>query len=383
MDVPPERCAYIGDQPHRDVAAARKAGFARTVILRGQKYHSDLQPGDALSPDHTIENLKELLDIFPPRSKEKRQTPTTDGPVYDASLSTMWAKHNFPVLGDFFLAAQRLGFSKIELNHRVNSRMLDSVDLSNYRISGIHEPCPADISVETLKGRDWMISSQDEECRQQGVASIKRSIDLAATLSVQTVVMHTGHVSLDTTLEKKLRQLFQSGLKDSAEYLETKSLMIEERLKLSAPRFEAVVKSVKELLSAAPRGVRLGLENRYHYFDIPTPDEMSELLALADPDLLGLIYDVGHATVNDRLGFFPGDGWLRRFGDRIFGTHLHDVIGISDHHAPGMGDVDFRRVAEYLPSQAFRTLEVLSVITPQQIKTGLNKLVEAGCVTLV
>jgi sugar phosphate isomerase/epimerase len=125
------------------------------------------------------------------------------------------------------------------------------------------------------------------------------------------------------------------------------------------------------------------LENRYHYFDIPTPDEMSELLALADPDLLGLIYDVGHATVNDRLGFFPGDGWLKRFGDRIFGTHLHDVIGISDHHAPGMGDVDFRRVAEYLPSQAFRTVEVLSVITPQQIKTGLNKLVEAGCVTLV
>jgi putative hydrolase of the HAD superfamily len=382
MDVPPERCAYIGDQPLRDVAAARKAGFARTIILRGQKYNQDLQSGDAFSPDHSIGNLKELLEIFPPYS-EKRQSLATARPVYDASLSTMWAKDNFLALGDFFLAAQRLGFPRIELNHRVNSSMLDSVDLSKYKISSIHEPCPAEISVETLKGRDWMISSPDEESRQEGVASILRSMDLATTLGVRTVVMHTGHVSLDTTLEKKLRQLFQSGLKDSVEYLETKSLMIEKRLEISAPHFEAVAKSLKELLNAAPPGIRLGLENRYHYFDIPTPDEMSKLLALAGSDFLGLIYDVGHATVNDRLGFFPGDVWLKRFGDRIFGTHLHDVIGITDHQAPGMGDVDFHGVAQYLPRQAFRTLEVLSVITPQQIKTGLNKLVETGCVTLV
>ncbi len=262
--------------------------------------------------------------------------------------------------------------------------MLASVDITKWEISSIHEPCPADISVDTLKQRDWMISSPAEECRQQGVAAIKRSIELAAALSIRTVVVHAGHVSLDTTLEKKLRNLYQAGLKEEDEYQETKNRMVENRLQLIGPRFEAVAKSLKELLSyAAHKGVRLGLENRYHYFDIPTPDEMSALLELADPDRLGFIYDVGHATVNDRLGFFPNEMWLKRFGRRILGTHLHDVIGITDHHAPGMGDVDFRMVAAYLPSQAFRTLEVLSIVTPQQIKAGLNQLVEAGCVSLI
>ena len=127
-------------------------------------------------------------------------------------FSTMWAKNNFPILSDFCLAVERLGFSKIELNHQINSTKLSSVDLPKYVISGIHEPCPADISVETLKGHDWMISSTDEDCRQQGVASIKRSIELAGKLAVQMVVVHCGHVSLDMVLEKKLRGLFESRL---------------------------------------------------------------------------------------------------------------------------------------------------------------------------
>lgn len=384
MGVRPEHCAYIGDQPSRDVAAAREAGFARTVILRDPKSPPDLPQDAALIPDDYIVNLNELLELFPARSKPKGKRPPADSPLYDASLSTMWARNKFSVLSDFFLAAGRLGFTKIELNHQIDSGMLSSVDLGKYTISSVHEPCPADISMETLKARDWMISSLDENCRQQGMTAIKRSIELASTLSVRTVVVHSGQVSLDMVLENKLRHLFHAGLTETAQYQETKRLIMERRLKLSGPCLEAVGKSLKELVDYASRfGVRLGLENRYHYFDIPTQEEMSALLALAEPDRLGFIYDVGHATALDRLGFFPNEMWLKRFGGRIFGTHLHDVIGISDHYAPGLGDVDFRMVAGYLPKDSFRTIEVMSINTPEQIKTGLIKLVDTGCVNLI
>jgi HAD superfamily hydrolase (TIGR01549 family) len=384
LGINPDRCAYIGDRPEWDVVAARSAGFARTVILRLPHKPLPESVSPEQTPDFFIDNLKELLELFPARVKAKGKQKMADNLVYAASLSTMWGKSNFPVLSDFFLAAGRLGFQKIELNHQVDSEMLGSVDLGKYQISSIHEPCPADIPIDTLKGRDWMISSQDEDCRQQGVEVVKRSIDLAVAFSVQTVVVHAGHVSLDMVLEKKLRRLFQADLAGSAEYQETKKLMMDRRLSLISPCLEKVVKSLKELLQYASRyGVLLGLENRYHYFDIPSPDEMSALLALAEPDRLGFIYDVGHAMVMDRLGFFPNDVWLKRFGDRISGIHLHDVIGITDHHAPGLGEVDFRMVARYLPNEAFRTIEVMSFNSPEQIKTGLRKLVDAGCVNLI
>ena len=140
-----------------------------------------------------------------------------------------------------------------------------------------------------------------------------------------------------------------------------------------------------ELLDYAARlNIRLGIENRFHYFDIPTFDEMGELLDLAGPDRLGLVYDIGHAQVQDRLGFCPHQSWLDNFARRIIGVHIHDVKGILDHLAPGLGDVDFRKIGPLLsPQDSFRTVEILSANTPEQIKTGLKILVDAGCVNLL
>ncbi len=307
--------------------------------------------------------------------------PFAKGIVYDASLSTMWAKNNFPVFTDFFEAATRLGFSKVELNHQINSKMLSGVDLSKYVIGSIHEPCPADISVETLKLRDWLISSPDENCRQQGVTAVKRSLDLAKELSAQTIVIHCGHISPDMKLENKLRNLYSTNMVNSGEYKETMALMVNKRRDLIAPCMEAVEKSLKELLQYAGQyGIRLGLENRYHYFDIPSQDEMAQLLELANPDQLGFIYDTGHAQAMGNMGFYPQKAWLDRFSIRILGTHLHDVIGITDHYAPGLGEVDFEQLSGYLPKGSYRTMEVQPNNTFEQIRTGLKILADSGCI---
>jgi sugar phosphate isomerase/epimerase len=305
-------------------------------------------------------------------------------PIYDASLSTMWAGKNFSTLRDFFQGAEKMGFSRIELNYQINSKMLRDVDLDKYTISSVHEPCPADISVETLKAKDWLISSLDKDCRRQGVAAIKRSIELASKLNAKTVIIHAGTVSQEMILEDKLRRLFNANLTETAEYQNIKSDMIERRFKLLDHHLEATAQSLQELLIFANQfDVCLGLENRYHYFDIPTQEEMSVLLELAGPEKFGFIYDIGHATAMNRLGFFKDEQWLKSFGKRMIGCHLHDVIGISDHHAPGMGDVDFKFLAGYLPNGSFRTIEVKSSTTPRQIKTGLKKLMDADCVNII
>ena len=377
MGVNPENCAYIGDRLNRDVQSSRDAGFAKSVILRDPgtfPRHQAKYP--ELVADHYIDNLKDLLDIFPTRQNEKEVTP-----MYHASLSTMWAKNNFPQLSDFFVAAERLGFSHIELNHQIDSSMLDGIDMSRYRFSSIHEPCPADVSTEDLKNRDWLISSPDEDNRKRGVEAIKHSVDLAHQLTASVIVVHSGMVSADLSAEKKLRKLFDAGKVETDEYREQKQILIEQRAGLIGPRMAAVKKSLLELLDyAAPFRIRLGLENRYHYFDIPSLDEMGELLALARPDQLGFVYDVGHAQALDRLGFYPHEEWLRRYASRMIECHLHDVTGINDHHAPGLGEIDFDMIAPYLPDGAIRTFELQVTNSPEQVKAGLKFLVEHGCV---
>lgn len=301
--------------------------------------------------------------------------------TYDASFSTMWANKKFPALDDFFIAARQMGFARVELNHQINSAMLSGIELDHYQFSSVHEPCPADISTEMLKERDWLVSSPDEECRRQGVASIKRSIDLAQALGAGIVVMHSGIIQVDGSLENNLRALFEAGQVHSQGYLEIKNRLADIRAARAGVCLESVKKSLMELLEYAGRfGVRLGLENRYHYFDIPNPDEMGFLLGLAGPDQLGFVYDTGHAQALDRLGFYPHEEWLQRYFAHMIGVHLHDIIGIADHYAPGLGEVDFDRLAAYLPADAFRTCEFQMVNTTEQVKAGLKFLAEHGCI---
>ncbi len=299
----------------------------------------------------------------------------------DACISTMWAMHNYPDLNEFWRTCHALGFQKIELNHQVNSSLLAGVDLAHLQVSSIHEPCPADIPTNELVKRDWLISAEDEENRTQGVNAVKKSIDLAHRLSAPVIVIHCGIVRITGHYESKLCTMFSAGKQDSDEYQVIKSEFEQARQSLVAPRLQSVKVSLAELLKyAAHAGVTLGLENRYHYADIPSIAEMDELLHLADPDQLGFIYDVGHAQAMDRLGFYPHDEWLQRFSSRMIGCHLHDVIGLTDHYAPGLGEIDFSTIARFLPERAFRTMEVLPANTLVQIRSGLSKLVQAGCI---
>jgi sugar phosphate isomerase/epimerase len=141
----------------------------------------------------------------------------------------------------------------------------------------------------------------------------------------------------------------------------------------------SVRRSLGELAEYAARvGIRLGMENRYHYHEIPLPDEVDELLNLGYADVVGYWHDVGHAQTLENLGFGPHEEWLRRFGSRIVGVHLHDIVGIQDHRAAGLGQMDWEMVARYLPADALRTCEFQKSNTPEQVAAGVECLAEKG-----
>ncbi len=376
MGLQPEDCAYVGNDPDKDIAAARQAGFCTAVLV--SKYQSRPAAAHRQNPDHTVKSLEGLLDVFPRR--ELQQAPEISAPI-KASLSTMWAMRSFPSLNDFAEAARRLGFSKIELNHQVNSAMLEGLDLNRVSISSVHEPCPADISTETLREEDWLISATDESKRQKGVEAVQRSIDLASRVRAPLIVVHAGCVEADQGLEKDLRALIKAGKRHSDEYQRVQEQFMQHRKELAGPRLEAVKKSLRQLLDyARPTGIVLALENRYHFMDIPTLDEMGELLDLAGQEQLGFLLDTGHARVMGYMGFYPEDEWLIRYGNRVAGIHLHDVTGTSDHQAPGQGEIDFTAIAKRLPASAVRTFEVRPEATAVQLNAGIRYLISKGCV---
>jgi sugar phosphate isomerase/epimerase len=298
--------------------------------------------------------------------------------VSDVALSTMWAIGRFERLSDFFEAGSRLGFRRFELNHAIDSAMLAGLSLDG-TIASLHEPCPADVSMGELKRRNWLVSAPDEEKRRQGVAAVLRSIDLAHELGAQVVVVHPGQVDMDPALERAVHKLYREGKADQPEYAEARERMVAARAAQADVHMQAVRRSLVELAGhAAKKGIRLGLENRFHYQEIPLPDELEELLGLGLEEV-GHWHDVGHARVLENQGLGRHEEWLRRFADRIVGVHLHDVVGLSDHLAAGLGRMDWGMVAGYLPASALRTCEFLPTNSPEEVAAGLRWLAEKGC----
>ena len=67
VNVLPERCVYVGDNPVRDVEGAQAAGFGMSIILIEPETLKKEPPTEEHKPDYMINELSELLDIFPPK----------------------------------------------------------------------------------------------------------------------------------------------------------------------------------------------------------------------------------------------------------------------------------------------------------------------------
>jgi len=62
----PECCAYIGDNPIRDVEGTRAAGFGMMIRIDEPDTIAKEPQSDEYLPDYTVQAISEMLGIFPP-----------------------------------------------------------------------------------------------------------------------------------------------------------------------------------------------------------------------------------------------------------------------------------------------------------------------------
>lgn len=383
--VTPEQCAYVGDNPWRDVVGPREAGYASIVLMKNG-ISPQLEKSNLMQPDLVISDLGELLEIFPVRGEPSGLKHKKSGSdvLYDAALSTMWWDKERYSAEEFFGSGRKLGFARFELNHQIPPEVMAQVDANRFSIGSLHDPCPAYIPLKELENLDIQITSLDETRRMRGVDVVKGTIEKASQFGCRLVVIHPGRIVCDHALDDQLRQLYRAGKKGSPEYEELRLRTIADRTVKAGPHLEQCLESLREIVDFSKgAGVMLGLENRFHYYELPVFSELEAMLNEFTQPWVGWQFDVGHLQVHDQLGLLNMQQWLEHFSRRIVGVHLHDVIGIKDHKAPGTGDVDFNWLAGYIPRDCYRALEVDKALSSEEVAQGMQRLAECGCVNIV
>ena len=67
VGIDPAKCAYVGDNPVRDVEGTRKAGYGAMILIDEPATLAKEPPTGEYTPDFMIKNMSDLLDLFPPR----------------------------------------------------------------------------------------------------------------------------------------------------------------------------------------------------------------------------------------------------------------------------------------------------------------------------
>jgi sugar phosphate isomerase/epimerase len=301
------------------------------------------------------------------------------------SFSTMWAQQpRFEAdMAAFRRVVASYGFDGIEVSHSTDDAGLAVLmGDGELPLTSLHAPTPRRKLADGRINGDANLAAPDEAERGLAVNETKRTLDFAARAKLPKVVVHLGGVGNSMTpIERELRRLVEAGDGASGDAAQKRSELSAWRREHAGPCLDAAKRSLRELVDyAAPLGIAIGLESRLHYHEIPHPEEALALLDGYDEDEAGYWHDVGHCEVQARLGMIDRGAWFPALTARTIGSHLHDVDGITDHRAPGAGDVDWSYIAGGLPSTALRVFEIDQRQPDEAVRGSIGYLRSKGVV---
>jgi len=302
-------------------------------------------------------------------------------------LSTAWLTEKPKLTGHHIIKEiVSLSFEAVELDYRITEAMFTEMAPllveEKLKVLSIHNffPLPKGTPRSGAGANELLLSTPYHEERARAVEQTVRTIETAEKLGALAVVLHLGRVEMDPEYGR-LSDLFQHNEQNSPEGQRFRKRKLKERREKRGRYLENVLRSLDRLSREADkRGVLLGIENRYYYQEIPDFEEIGQILARFSGGPVSYWHDVGHAHVQERLGFTEPGALLRSYGSMLAGIHIHDALGTDDHRAPGTGEIDFLALTGSLRSARIKILEVHKKSSRQDLLKGRHMLESIGLV---
>ena len=302
-------------------------------------------------------------------------------------LSTAWLTEREDITArDLVGQFVELGFRGVELEYRVTERlyreMRPLILKGKINVISIHNffPLPDEIPLSGASGDRFLLSSPEKPERELAIRMTTGTIECAQDLGAAAVVLHLGKVDMEPENER-LYDLFDNhglGSPEGRHFLECK---LKERTKKKGPHLESVFSSLDRLnREAEKRGILLGVENRYHYHQIPDFDEIGLILKRFSGGSIRYWHDIGHAHTLESFGLLEPGSLLRSYGPLSVGVHIHDAVGHDDHWAPGTGEIDFVSLTDGLKCVPIKILEIHKKSGRLQLMRGRDMLKSIGII---
>jgi sugar phosphate isomerase/epimerase len=271
-----------------------------------------------------------------------------------------------------------LGFERVELGHGIRLSLMEGVqrlfDKGIVQFSSVHNFCPLPIEITRSAPDCYEFTSHREAERDRALKLTFHTIDFAARLNAPFVVLHLGRVNMEPITDQ-LIALAEKGAHFSREYVRRKIEAVKTREQKAPLYLQRAKASLNRILEyAATKNVRLGIEGRFGYEEIPSEREAPAILDELNSPCAGYWHDFGHIQTKHNLGFLDHYEWLSTIRGRLFGCHLHDCEWpAQDHRAPFTGGIPYDRLIPLLPQETLFVWEMSPRRKADEIRTSLEQ----------
>jgi sugar phosphate isomerase/epimerase len=270
-----------------------------------------------------------------------------------------------------------LGFDSIELGHGVRLSLMPGIqkmfDSGQVRFTSLHNFCPLPVEVMVASPDCYQLSAVSPEERERAVKQTFQTIDFAERLGAPFVVLHLGQVKM-RPITDQLIKMTKAGKHLSRTYVREKLKAIETRERRAPAHLQRVKDCLRRIVEyAASKNVRIALESRRGYEEIPSERELPSLLDELNSGHVGYWHDFGHSQIKENLGFIDHAEWLGAVGSRAFGSHVQDCVWpAKDHEAPFTGAIDFDKLVPLLPTNCLFVWEMSPNKTADAIRQSIR-----------
>jgi sugar phosphate isomerase/epimerase len=293
------------------------------------------------------------------------------------SFSTCWNSHRHTTGDEMLQEILDLGFDCAELGHGIRISLMPGIqkmfEAGKIKFSSLHNFCPLPVEVLGASPDCYQFSSANSNERERAVKQTFQTIDFAERFGAPFVVLHLGEVRMRSTTDS-LIELAKKGKLLSRMYVREKIRAVKKREAAAPPYLKRAKDCLRRVVDyAESKNVKLGVEGRRGYEEIPSERELPALLDEMNSVQLGYWHDFGHIQIKENLEFLDHAEWLRQIGPRTFGCHVQDCIWpAQDHQPPFAGEVDLTKLVPLLPRDGVFVWEMSPRKTAEEIQRSVE-----------
>lgn len=272
-----------------------------------------------------------------------------------------------------------LGFEYAELSHGIRISLLPgiiaAVDAGEIKISTLHNFCPLPIGVNHAAPNLFKFTSLDTRERENAYRHTMKTLETAARLKAQLVVLHMGCIEMKDYTDRLLEML-ENGERESPKYQKLCLEVEEKREQKKERHVQLAGEMLRRIAEQAQRyGLKLGIENREALEEIPLESDFGFFFREFEDPHICYWHDTGHAQIKENLGFIQHAMHLEAMANRLAGFHIHDVqFPGRDHCPPGSGVIHFEALKPFVRPEHIKVFELSPGVSVEDLKVGVAHL---------